>query len=150
MADAADRPPAERPAGMTDADAELLASALALLEQVYVPGRHEVVAAMRTADGEIHLGVHVDGSARRSSVCAEGVAAGAVFAHGASGSSEVVSILSVLRRPEGTTHVIEPCGVCAELLADYWPEAGVWITQGADVVQVRVAALLPAKRLRRW
>lgn len=150
MADAPARPPAERPDDMTDADAELLAAALGLLERVYVPGRHEVVAAMRTADGAVHLGVHVDGSARRSSVCAEGVAAGLVVAHGASGSSEVVSILSVLRRVEGTTHVIEPCGVCAELLTDYWPDAGVWVTRGDAVVQLQVSELLPAKRLRRW
>ena len=68
---------------MGDADAELLAAATSLLDRVYVAGRHEVVAAMRTADGMIHLGVHVDGSARRSSVCAEGVAAGIVVAHGA-------------------------------------------------------------------
>lgn len=150
MTDAAARPPAERPDVMGDADAELLVAAIALLDQVYVHGRHEVVAAFRTADNAVHLGVHVDGSARRSSVCAEGVAAGLVFAHGASGSTDVVSMVSVLRRVEGTTHVIEPCGVCAELLSDYWPGAGVWVTRGDDVVRVEVADLLPAKRLRRW
>jgi cytidine deaminase len=144
------RPPARRPDAMGDADAELLEAAIALLDRVYVPGRHEVVAAMRTDDGAVHLGVHVDGSARRSSVCAEGVAAGLVVAHGAFASSEVVSIVSVLRRVEGTTHVIEPCGVCAELLTDYWPDSGVWVTRGDDVVRVTVSELLPAKRLRRW
>ncbi|MET0829489.1 MAG: hypothetical protein ABWY26_08225 [Microbacterium sp.] len=150
MAESTARPPARRPLGMDEADAELLAAATSLLDQVYVNGRHEVVAAMRTADGVIHLGVHVDGSARRSSVCAEGVAAGLVVAHGATGSAEVTSVLSVLRRVEGTNHVIEPCGVCAELLTDYWPDAGVWITRGDDIVRVRASDLLPAKRLRRW
>jgi cytidine deaminase len=135
---------------MSDADAELLAAGTALLDSVYVHGRHEVVAAMRTADGAIHLGVHVDGSARRSSVCAEGVAAGLVIAHGVTGSAEVTSVVSVLRRVEGTTHVIEPCGVCAELLTDYWPDAHVWVTRGDDIVRVRASELLPAKRLRRW
>ncbi|MCC2032473.1 hypothetical protein [Microbacterium allomyrinae] len=144
------RPLARRPDDMGDDDAELLAAATALLGDVYVEGRHEVVAAMRTADGAMHLGVHVDGSARRSSVCAEGVAAGAVVAHGVTGSAEVTSIVSVLRRVEGTTHVIEPCGVCAELITDYWPDATVWITRGDDIVRVRAAELLPAKRLRRW
>jgi cytidine deaminase len=119
------RPPARRPDAMGDADAELLEAAIALLDRVYVPGRHEVVAAMRTDDGAVHLGVHVDGSARRSSVCAEGVAAGLVVAHGAFASSEVVSI-------------------------DYWPDSGVWVTRGDDVVRVKVSELLPAKRLRRW
>lgn len=144
------RPPAYRPDHMDAGDAALMDAATALLDEVYEPGRHEVVAAMRTADGAVHLGVHVDGSARRSSVCAEGVAAGTVIAHGVSGSSEVVSVLSVLRRAEGTTHVIEPCGVCAELLTDYWPAARVWVTRGDEVVEVRAADLLPAKRLRRW
>jgi cytidine deaminase len=46
--------------------------------------------------------------------------------------------------------VIEPCGVCAELLTDYWPDAAVWVTRGDEVVQLRVSELLPAKRLRRW
>lgn len=150
MAESAARPPARRPADMTDEDAELLVAATSLLDEIYVHGRHEVVAAMRTADGMIHLGVHVDGSARRSSVCAEGVAAGVVVAHGATGNAEVTSVLSVLRRVEGTTHVIEPCGVCAELLTDYWPDAGVWVTRGDDIVRIRASDLLPAKRLRRW
>ncbi|WP_345801663.1 hypothetical protein AAIB33_00770 [Microbacterium sp. AZCO] len=144
------RPLAHRPDDMDDADAELLAAATALLDDVYAHGRHEVVAALRTADGAIHLGVHVDGSARRSSVCAEGVAAGLVIAHGVTGSADVTSMVSVLRRVEGTTHVIEPCGVCAELLTDYWPEASVWVTKGDDIVRVQAADLLPAKRLRRW
>lgn len=144
------RPIARRPDGMGDEDAALLAAATALLDEVYVPGRHEVVSAMRTADGAVHLGVHVDGSARRSGVCAEGVASGIAVAHGVRGSGEVVSIISALRRVEGTTHVIEPCGVCAELLSDYWPDAVVWVTQGDAVVRRRVAELLPAKRLRRW
>jgi cytidine deaminase len=135
---------------MDDADAELLAAATSLLEQVYVHGRHEVVAAMRTADGAVHLGVHVDGSARRSSVCAEGVAAGVVVAHGARSSAEVTSVVSVLRRVEGTNHFIEPCGVCAELITDYWPDARIWVTRGDEIVRVRAADLLPAKRLRRW
>jgi cytidine deaminase len=152
MTEPAARPLARRTPEMDDADAELLTAATALLDRVYVPGRHEVVAAMRTADGAIHLGVHVDGSARRSSVCAEGVAAGLVIAHGAEvdGSGEVTSVLSVLRRVEGTTHVIEPCGVCAELLTDYWPDAGVWITRGDDILRVSAADLLPGKRTRRW
>lgn len=154
MTERAARPLARRTPEMDEADAELLAAATALLDRVYVPGRHEVVAAMRTADGAVHLGVHVDGSARRSSVCAEGVAAGLVIAHGAQGqtpgSSEVTSVLSVLRRVEGTTHVIEPCGVCAELLTDYWPDAGVWVTRGDDILRVSAADLLPGKRTRRW
>lgn len=131
---------------MSDADAELLEAARTQLAAVYCEGRHEVVAAFRLADGRIVTGVHVDGSARRSSVCAEGVAAGNVIA----ADGTVVAGVSVLRRPGGSEHVIEPCGVCAELLTDYWPDARVWITRGDDTVAVAMGDLLPAKRLRLW
>ncbi len=131
---------------MLPEDAELMIVARELLDAVYVPGRHEVASAMRTRDGRIETGVHVDGSARRSTVCAEGVAAGNTIAHG----GEVVSIVSLLRRQGGTTHVIEPCGVCADLLADYWPRARVWVTQGDEIVEMTVSDLLPAKRTRVW
>ncbi|MFD5316623.1 cytidine deaminase [Streptomyces sp. NPDC127098] len=138
---------------MSDDDAELMEAALALLDRVYVTGRHEVVAAMRLSDGSVHLGVHVDASSRRGAVCAEGVAAGNAVSHAAvtgAAPAVVVSCVSVLRRPIGTQHVIEPCGVCAELLSDYWPEARVWVTRGDDTMAVTAAELLPAKRQRGW
>jgi cytidine deaminase len=136
------------PAGMGEGDAELLSTALALLGRVYRVGRHEVVAAFRMSDGAIVTGVHVDGTARRSSVCAEGAASGAAVAHAAGGRVGVVSVVSVLRRPAGTEHLIEPCGVCAELLSDYWPDARVWVTEGDDARAVLVRDLLPHKKVR--
>jgi cytidine deaminase len=135
---------------MSDADAELLDAARELLGTVYREGWHEVAAAFRMSDGAIVTGVHVDGSARRSAVCAEGVAAGAAIAHRGGGQARVVAIVSVLRRPGGTVHVIEPCGVCAELLSDYWPRARVWVTERDAIVSTDVAALLPSKRSRVW
>lgn len=142
-----DRPPLARPAEMGDADAELLAASRDLLARVYREGRHEVAAAFRLEDGAIVTGVHVDGSARRSAVCAEGVAAGNAVADG---GGRVVAAVSVLRRPGGTWHVIEPCGVCAEMLSDHWPDARVWVTRGEAIVATTMADLLPAKRRREW
>ncbi|MFJ6654369.1 hypothetical protein ACIQLJ_16385 [Microbacterium sp. NPDC091313] len=142
-----DRPPLARPVEMGDADAELLAEAQDLLARVYRRGRHEVAAAFRIEDGAVVTGVHVDGSARRSAVCAEGVAAGNAVAHG---GGRVIAAVSVLRRPGGTEHVIEPCGVCAEMLSDYWPGARVWVTRGELIVVSTMSDLLPAKRRREW
>jgi cytidine deaminase len=135
---------------MSDDDAQLMAAAHDLLLAVYREGRHEVVAAFRMSDGSIVTGVHVDGSARRSAVCAEGVAAGNAIGRATGVTPEVVAAVSVLRRPGGSMHVIEPCGVCAELLSDYWPQARVWVTRGDDTVASTFGALLPAKRLRAW
>lgn len=142
------RPPLERPLAMSDADAELLERARVLIRERYIEGRHEVAAAFRLADGRIVTGIHVDGSARRSAVCAEGVAAGNAVA--AAVGAEVVAAVSVLRRVTGEEHLIEPCGVCAEMLSDHWPDARVWITVGDDSVASTFAGLLPAKRLRVW
>src|SRR4030081_879409 len=64
------------PAEMSAADIRLLEIAQELLARVWVHGRHEVATALRTADGSIYTGVHVEGSCRRSSICAEGVAMG--------------------------------------------------------------------------
>lgn len=142
------RPPLARPIGMSDQDAELLGSARELIRARYREGRHEVAAAFRLADGRIVTGIHVDGSARRSAVCAEGVAAGNAIT--AADGARVVSAVSVLRRVSGEEHVIEPCGVCAEMLSDHWPDARVWITVGEDTVPSTFAGLLPAKRRRAW
>lgn len=133
------------PAGMSAEDAELLASALALLDEVYVSGRHEVASMMRAADGSTFRGVHVEASSGRASVCAEGAALAAAIA---AGHERVEAIVSVLRRPSGTEHIIEPCGVCAELLGDYAPDARVWVAEGDSFAAIRVAELLPARRAR--
>ncbi|TXN30504.1 cytidine deaminase [Lacisediminihabitans profunda] len=137
---------------MSESDAELLALATELLVRVYEPGRHEVAAAMRTSDGSTYVGVHVDGSARRSTVCAEGVAMGnAVAGSAPSGTRlQIEASVSVLRARSGTLHLIEPCGVCSELLTDYSPSARVWITEGDEVKAVTARQLLPAKRERVW
>jgi cytidine deaminase len=118
------------PAGMGQDDAELVGRARELLDAAYIVGRHEVATALRLADGSVELGIHVDGTARRSGVCAEGVAVGNAIARAARAgvTADVRAVVSVLRRPSGTEHLIEPCGVCAELLSDYWPDARVWVT----------------------
>lgn len=143
------RPELSGPApGMGEGDAELLSAALGLLGRVYQVGRHEVTTAFRMSDGAIVTGVHVDGTARRSAVCAEGAASGAAIAHAAGRDVGVVALVSVLRRPAGTDHLIEPCGVCAELLSDYWPDARVWVTEGDAALAVLVRDLLPHKKIR--
>lgn len=133
--------------GMNPDDAELLASAMGVLRRSYRAGRHEVAAAFRLANGGIVTGLHLEASAGRSSVCAEGVALGnAVMAESA--EPAIVAGVSVLRRPSGSLHLIEPCGVCAELLSDYAPDARIWVAVGEGFGPVSAAELLPAKRLR--
>ncbi|MGA5448418.1 cytidine deaminase [Streptomyces umbrinus] len=141
------------PASMSDEDAELLTLAQELLARVWRDGRHEVASAVRTADGAVHTGVHLEGSCRRSSICAEGVALGAARgAYPGERPLEVTSVVSVQIKPAGRFRVIAPCGVCRELISDYSPDATVWITtvEENEVVPVKALDLLPDKSRRAW
>jgi cytidine deaminase len=138
------------PAEMLPDDVVLLGVAQRLLGRVLVPGRHEVATALRVADQRVFTGVHVEGSCRRSSVCAEGVALGAACAAGA--VLDVVAVVSVQVKPADRFRVIAPCGVCRELISDYSQDARVWLTRPGDdaIVSARALDLLPEKSVRRW
>lgn len=139
------------PPQMGSADLELLSIAQDLLARVWVHGRHEVATALRTADGAVHTGVHLEGSCRRSSICAEGVAMGTARAAIAPDAPlAIVTVVSVQIKPAGQFRIIAPCGVCRELLSDYSPEARVWITGESGILAMAALELLPHKTRRVW
>jgi cytidine deaminase len=125
----------------------LLESAQRLLADRYVPGRHEVAAALRSRSGAIYVGLHVDGSARRTGICAEGMAIGAAAA---AGDLDIDTIVAVQYKPAGVFRVISPCGVCRELIHDYSPDATVVNYDDGQVVPTPIRELLPSKTQRAW
>jgi cytidine deaminase len=140
-------PPPEMPA----ADVKLLEIAQELLGRVWVQGRHEVATALRAVDGKIYMGVHLEGSCRRSSICAEGMAMGAArIGLDPASSLSIEAVVSVQIKPAGQYRIIAPCGVCRELISDYSPDAVVWITGDAGIVSARALDLLPSKTRRVW
>ena len=143
--------PVAPPLSMSAADAQLLTLAQDLLGRVWVHGRHEVATALRAADGRIYTGVHLEGSCRRSSICAEGVAMGAARAGIEPGSPlKIEAVVSVQIKPAGQYRIIAPCGVCRELISDYSPDAIVWITSETGLEAIRAIDLLPSKTRRVW
>jgi cytidine deaminase len=143
--------PVVPPAEMSAADIRLLEIAQDLLGRVWVHGRHEVATALRAADGRIYTGVHLEGSCRRSSICAEGVALGTARAGLDPASSLAVeAVVSVQIKPADQYRIIAPCGVCRELISDYSPDAKVWIMGDAGIVAIRALDLLPSKSRRVW
>lgn len=119
--------------------ARLAARAATLLARVHRPGVHDVVAVGLLDDGTTVEGVHVEASQGRASVCAEGCLVGAA----ALAARPLVLVVALLRRADGHDHLIEPCGVCAELLADHHPDAVVWTGTGGTAAPVRAGDLLP-------
>lgn len=129
-------------------DEALIAAAGELLAARWVQDRHMVATALRTRAGRVHLGVHIQGSAGRSSICAEGIALGTALTNGE--LAEVETVVSVQFKPAGVLRVISPCGVCRELLFDYCPGAWVVNYDDGDVARVRAADLLPTVTKRSW
>jgi len=101
--------PVVPPPEMSQADIKLLDIAQQLLARVWVDGRHQVATALRTADGKIYTGVHLEGSCRRSSICAEGVAMGAARA-GLDPSVPLLieAVVSVQIKPADQFRIIAP------------------------------------------
>jgi cytidine deaminase len=118
-----------------------------LLAARYVHGRHEVAAALRSRSGAVYLGLHVDGSARRTGICAEGMAIGAAAA---AGDLDIDTIVAVQYKPAGVFRVISPCGVCRELIHDYSPDATVVNYDAGRVAPTPIRDLLPSKTERAW
>jgi cytidine deaminase len=143
--------PVMPPAAMSAADAELLSLAQSLLARVWVHGRHEVATALRTRDGAVYTGVHMEGSCRRSSICAEGVALGTARAGIAPGAPlDIEAVVSLQIKPAGQFRIIAPCGVCRELISDYCPDARIWITGEQGIIALAALDLLPYKTRRVW
>jgi cytidine deaminase len=139
------------PPQMSAADRELLGIAQDLLGRVWVDGRHQVATALRTTDGKIYTGVHLEGSCRRSSICAEGVAMGAARAGLDPGAPlSIEAVVSVQIKPADQFRIIAPCGVCRELISDYSPETRVWLTSEAGIQAMAALELLPCKTRRTW
>jgi len=143
--------PVTPPPEMSAQDIRLLEIAQTLLARVWVHGRHEVATALRAADGKIYTGVHLEGSCRRSSICAEGVALGTARAGLEPGSPLLIdTVVSVQIKPADQFRIIAPCGVCRELLSDYSPDTKIWITAATGIIAVAALDLLPHKTRRKW
>lgn len=142
---AADRPGvAAAGRAMPPRDQDLLDVAGALLARRYAERRHEVAAAARLASGAVVTGLHVEASQGRASICAES----GVLSAAAAAGDPVRTLVAVLRRPDGEDYLIEPCGVCAEILADHCPDATVWVARPGVVEAVEATALLPYRHVR--
>ena len=122
---------------VTDADRELIARARDVIDANgdTEGGIHTVGAAVRDADGNIHVGVnlyHFTGGP-----CAELVALGAARSAGARGLTAIVAV------GDGGRGVLAPCGRDRQVLADYHPSIRVLVPTSDGVRGVAAGELLP-------
>ena len=101
--------------------------------------KFKVGAALLTKSGEIIGGANVESASYGLTCCAERVA---LFKALTDGKSNFVAVAVVARAPGGPM----PCGACRQLLAEYAPDARVWVADSRDLKKTRefsVRGLLP-------
>ena len=120
--------------------ARLVAAALRARRAAVAPySRFAVGAALATKSGGIYTGANVESASYGLTCCAERVA---LFKALTDGAREFTAITVAARLDGGAL----PCGACRQLLAEYAPEARVFIVDSRRPRVVReftVAELLP-------
>jgi len=102
--------------------------------------KFKVGAALLTKSGEIIGGANVESASYGLTCCAERVA---LFSALTSGRKDFVAVAVVARAPGGPM----PCGACRQLLAEYAPDATVFVADSRKLAAVKefsVKELLPA------
>lgn len=98
-----------------------------------------VGAALLTRRGKIIRGANVESASYGLTCCAERVA---LFTALTAGEADFTAIAVVAEAPGGPM----PCGACRQLLAEYAPQARVWIADSRQPKTIReftVMELLP-------
>ena len=102
--------------------------------------KFRVGAALLTRRGRIISGANVESASYGLTCCAERVA---LFKALTEGHNDFIGVAVVARIPEGPM----PCGACRQLLAEYAPDATVWVADSRSLRTVReftVRELLPS------
>ena len=124
----------------TNKQALVRAAAKARCRAVAPYSDFKVGAALLSKSGAVITGANVESASYGLTCCAERVA---LFNALTAGKRDFVAVAVVARAPGGPM----PCGACRQLLAEYAPEATVWVADSRALRTVRefsVRELLPA------
>jgi cytidine deaminase len=124
------------------ADRELIDHAKEALLRLYMKGRHEVAAAVRTASGEVFAGIHIEAAVGFADVCGEIAAICHAVAHGC---RDVDTIVALTGDESGEVQLMAPCGRCREVISDFNKNAWVIVGTVDRPYKMRAAELLPLK-----
>jgi cytidine deaminase len=120
---------------------QLVRAAARARERAVAPySKFKVGTALLAQNGEIISGANVESASYGLTCCAERVA---LFNALTSGKKNFVAVAVVARAPGGPM----PCGACRQLLAEYAPEAKVWVADSRALTKIReftVRELLPS------
>lgn len=127
---------------LLESDREVIEAAIRTVERLRIPDRHEVGAALRTSDGRIYTGIHVEAAVGYADVCGEVSAICNAVNHG---ERDLDVIVAVRRDGTGGYRILPPCGRCREMIADMNREAQVIVGTLDGPYRVAISELLPLK-----
>jgi cytidine deaminase len=120
---------------------DLVRAAARARQQAVAPySKFKVGAALLTRSGKVITGANVESASYGLTCCAERVA---LFNALTAGQRNFVAVAVVARAPGGPM----PCGACRQLLAEYAPQAKVWVADSRTLRSIKefsVRDLLPA------
>jgi cytidine deaminase len=117
---------------------QLIAAAAKAREDAVAPySKFKVGAALLAKSGSIISGANVESASYGLTCCAERVA---LFKALTSGVNGFTAIAVVARVKDGPM----PCGACRQLLAEYAPEANVFVADSDNLSRIRA---FPVKKL---
>ena len=117
----------------------LLDAATRVRDRAYAPySCFKVGAAIRSVEGNVHVGCNVENVAYPEGTCAE---AGAIAGMIASGDTRIAEVCVIADSPEP----VPPCGGCRQKIAEFAAQDVVvtLCTMDGKSKQMTVAALLP-------
>lgn len=135
--------------GLDEKLTELVETAEATLHDNF-SDQHRTAAAVRTADGNYHVGLHLDTTISSESIHAEATAVASAVLESDEEGPQITAVVAVSKQSaDDEAVVIPPCGSCRELLADYATDAQILVPGGdgaaTDGPRVRpLAELLPS------
>lgn len=113
----------------------LIAAAAGAREYAVAPySKFKVGAALLAKSGAIISGANVESASYGLTCCAERVA---LFKALTAGESGFTAIAVVARVKDGPM----PCGACRQLLAEYAPEAQVFVADSDDLTKIRAFSM---------
>ena len=126
---------------LDDEDNRLIDAATEAVRKFGDGVRHTVGAALLTEDGTRYTAVNV--FAQGGGACAELAVIAKAVSEGRSTFRRIVAV------GDADRGVVEPCGVCRQLLLDYAPSIEVIVRDGDQLRRAAIAELMPLAR-RSW
>ncbi len=131
---------------LTKQDLELVELAKDKIRNRYRKRWHQLAAALRTTDGEIYTGIHIDAYVSALAVCAEQVTIGTALSEK---EMQIDTIVAVRHpkpaNPDQEINPVTPCGRCRELICDYGKDAWVIVCHEGEMVKIKASEMLPEK-----